>query len=327
VRCLAAGIFALVLVGHPLPARAQYVTGRPPDLPAGFKIIDADIVVPEDFDVYRGTYTTTLWPAGDVPYELDSSVTSDSSKVDRILLAMSRWEAVAHVDFVPRSGESDYLYIQVATFNASEGVGMAGDRHDIWLADWGTDFHPEHELGHALAFWHEQSRLDRDTYVEIEWDDIGDLCGSGTDPCDSQFDYRDAPGGEYGPYDFDSVMHYGECYFVNCTCSSTCRTITVLSPNEAWQTLIGQRDHLSCWDQLVMSFLYPESDWVFLDDTYSFFEFGTFLYPFNDFASAEAATPAGGTLWILQPGTYAAVGVHCDAMTIEAPLGGVVLCD
>jgi hypothetical protein len=115
---------------------------------------------------------------------------------------------------------------------------------------------------------------------------------------------------------------------------ASCRTITVLPPNDVqWQNLIGHLSHLSYWDARVMSFLYPEPDWSFFDRICQCpfgggcLELGTFICPYELFANAAVGTPEGGTLWVLRPGDYSAVGTYANAMTIEAPLGGVVLGD
>ncbi len=313
-------------------------------IPEGYKFVEGDIVLPEDFDETdgRATYGTTRWPNGIVPYVFDANV--NATNRTRAITAMGDWEAVVNVDFRPfQGGDVNWLHIQNATFNASEGIGMAGGRHDIWIVSWTTRYTIAHEFGHALAYWHEQSRADRGSAcnggacIQANLGNVCQNCCSGNS-CNSQFAVRSS-GGEYGPYDFDSVMHYPQCAFSACnncpndgTCSAGGRTITVLPPNDVqWQNAIGQRNHLSRWDILVMSFLYPESNYRFVDricQCFIFstcFEVGSFGCPYNDFATGEANTPAGGTLWVLRGGNYSAVGVHSKRMTIGAPLGGVVL--
>ena len=105
-------------------------------------------------------------------------------------------------------------------------------------------------------------RSDRDTFVMVHLDRVCQDCCSGS-PCDHNFDLE-AGSTDYGAYDFDSVMHYGQCAFSvcnNCGADLTnCRTITVLPPNATtWQNAIGQRNHLSDLDLFGMAQRYGAS--------------------------------------------------------------------
>lgn len=295
-------------------------------VPEGFRLIEGDIIVPETW--IQGVFATNWWPDGIVPYEFDINVSAANRTA--MLAAMAEWEAVANVDFVQLNGESNYVHVQNATVNSSM-VGMQGGMQVINIASWGSRFIIAHELAHALGFWHEQSRLDRDIFVIIE-----DRITDGNEPNFYRHDEADV----YGPYDFNSVMHYGQCSFsccnhptnpccpAPCACGwdpNNCRTITVRPPwDTTWQNAIGQRTSLSRLDQLTMSFIYPEPDWVFVDQSYTGGEQGTFLQPYTLFNTGALVVPAGGTV-IIQPGNYDEVGTYMKAMTLRAPLGGVIL--
>lgn len=53
-------------------------------------------------------------------------------------------------------------------------VGKRGGRQTINYPQWCLDSHGStmHEMYHALGFYHEQSRYDRDNYVTIMWNNI-----------------------------------------------------------------------------------------------------------------------------------------------------------
>lgn len=66
----------------------------------------------------------------------------------------------------------------------------------------------EHEMMHALGFFHEQSRTDRDQYVRILWDNIinDDRIRKNFKAYPkSMIDDLDFP------YDYNSLMHYEAC--------------------------------------------------------------------------------------------------------------------
>jgi hypothetical protein len=303
-------------------------------IPEGYMIIEGDIIVPDNFyeegdtGIQSAFGDTDFWPNGNVPFVFDNNVSQANQA--QMLAAMRLWENVANVDFRPRNGERNFVRIQNSTENSSF-VGMVGGEQVINIVSWNSQFIMAHELAHCLGFWHEQSRPDRDHYVTINWNNI-------QQGLENNFRMQDAadvyPKREYGlpdeqTYDFDSVMHYSRCTFsIDCpagrTCNCTNQTITVPSPNQAWQNLIGQRNHLSQFDQLTMSFVYPENNWYFVDRTDTTSGNGSFLNPYREFTTGVRDAPSWSTLWI-QPGYYSAVGVYDRPMTLEAPLGNVVL--
>ncbi len=62
-----------------------------------------------------------------------------------------------------------------------------------------------HELGHAIGLWHEQSRSDRDDYVEIMWQNIEPEFYS------NFYKYSISEMETFSlPYDYGSIMHYSQ---------------------------------------------------------------------------------------------------------------------
>ena len=287
------------------------------NIPDGFMIVEGDIIVPKDY-----THTLSLtnyrsiqsWPEGVVPYEFDDGVSAANQT--KMLNAMAELERVSSVQFVPWTSETDFLNIQAGSVNSSY-VGRQGGRQEVNIASWDWRWIIVHELMHALGFWHEQSRPDRDGYIVIEWDNIEPGQGH-------NFQEQFWGAGHYGPYDFHSIMHYGQCAFSNCT--PCCSTITVLPPNQAMQTVIGQRTNFSRWDSLSVGFIYPrEPNWQFLSvNAQPGLRFGTFFYPWLTLDEALLNTPTGGTLWIKDPGQFNAIGIYDKAMTIRAPQGATL---
>jgi PKD repeat protein len=142
------------------------------------------------------------WPGGIVPYEIDGGLPNQSRATD----AMTQVEQETNgVHFVPRTSEANYIRF-VSSDGCSSEIGMIGGAQNINLADGCSTGNTMHEIGHALGMYHEHTRCDRDTYVQINWDNIEDGKSHNFDKqCDGATDLFD--------YAEGSIMHYSPFAF------------------------------------------------------------------------------------------------------------------
>jgi catechol 2,3-dioxygenase-like lactoylglutathione lyase family enzyme len=122
---------------------------------------------------------------------------------DSVEKAIKMWTDVLPIKFVKRTFQDDYLEFTPSDFTRSF-VGRTRFKQPIELASWAQPGNIAHEIAHSLGLYHEQSRSDRDTYVEIK-------CP--TNPNFRHAYIRDPYARDIGPYNYGSIMHYapGSC--------------------------------------------------------------------------------------------------------------------
>lgn len=150
-----------------------------------------------------------LWPQGIIPYEINASKASDPEMMSLIREAMNAFHRWTCIRFVKRnpSIHTDYVLIG-GTDGCYSEVGRSGGQQIVSLGS-GCSFRgiAIHELLHAVGFWHEHMRQDRDDYVDIIWDNIHRQYHS---------QFALVPQDEIRnltPFDYESVMLYGSTAF------------------------------------------------------------------------------------------------------------------
>ena len=168
-----------------------------------------------------------FWPNGVVPYTFAHNY--GSSFVSVVESAMRAIEAVSNVRFVRRSNQRNAVSISGTQAGCWSYVGMQGNVQTISIGR-GCAYEGivVHELLHALGIWHEQSRGDRDSYIDILWENV---------QRNQRHNFEKAAEIQFGPYDYASIMHYPATAF-----SANGRP--TIRPKQAGVTL-GNRQRLS----------------------------------------------------------------------------------
>ena len=159
---------------------------------------------------YQGIATNTLyWTGGIVPYVFDASITTTQQAV--YLAGMREWELAANVHFIPRTSQSQYVILR---FDYQQGTNTYfGSVPPVMTIDTLSRAQVGHETGHLLGFQHEHVRIDRDSFITVNFGNLQTNSAGEQDANVVGLYLIDTNSTPNGPYDFESDMHYGRTLF------------------------------------------------------------------------------------------------------------------
>ncbi len=246
-----------------------------PEKAANLKVFQGDMVYPRKLVEMESKKSATtasvpssstarwtpwnLWSSGLVYWSYDPLTVDDcaaatfrtaASYIEKYTCVrfseQSYGKSVASSNYVKLTSDSDTCWAYVGMSAASQ-INLGGTGCQIpGIA--------LHEIGHAIGLVHEHSRMDRDSYVTVDWGEVKDAA--------VQNFYKIQTGGYYDTnavataYDYSSVMHYGACEFSTDTSRSSGCQETLVPSDKSATSLMGQRDHLSSSDIALINSLY-----------------------------------------------------------------------
>ncbi|XP_061467299.1 meprin A subunit beta [Rhineura floridana] len=224
----------------------------------GLNLFEGDIRLdngrPERNSIIGSQYR---WPHT-IPYVLEDSLEMNAKGL--ILNAFEQYRLKTCIDFKPWEGEAHYISVIKGSGCWSSVGNREKGRQELSIgANCDRIGTIEHEFLHALGFWHEQSRSDRDDYVTIMRDRIqAGKEGNFNKYDDKTSDFLNVP------YDYNSVMHYSKTAFMNGT------EPTIVTNIPAFIDVIGQRMDFSEYDIRKLNKLYNCTSSLSFMETCSF---------------------------------------------------------
>ncbi len=194
------------------------------------------------------------WANGRFLYEFSPQVQQDAEKTEAFenackqLLANTALKCVNRLQADALS-DRDYVYVVAKGSNYSY-IGRQGGKQLLSILNWNNPYKISHEIKHALGWGHEHQQPKRNQYVDILFENI---------PDDHKERFYINDYNNEGEYDFDSVMHYYPTDFA----LPAQKSIQAKSEFQSYQSMMGQRDHLSEIDLLEIQEFYgdPTVEW------------------------------------------------------------------
>eukprot|EP00956_Cyclotella_meneghiniana_P035737 scaffold117683_cov46-Cyclotella_meneghiniana.AAC.7 len=188
-----------------------------------------------------------------IPYRIKSTSAFNQETRDTIALALRDIEdATRVIKFVDRTDEVEYIYFSYETYYANICASNLGKQTNTttkiylgWCRELKHRGNIIHEIMHALGFWHEHSRPDRDEYLRIHWENV-------MEGAERNLEKAEMINSLGSDYDYLSIMHYPwNAYAIN----SNMPTMVNTTLMNKWET-IGQRVKLSDRDTNQLRLLY-----------------------------------------------------------------------
>lgn len=177
-----------------------------------------------------------IWLTHDIPYAIDEKLSSRTKDIEKATKMISDRSCLK---FHQRTSEKDFIYFKRRSGCASY-VGCIGGKQPIFMGDRCRVGNIVHEILHALGFYHEHTRMDRDEHVEILMENIRP---------GAVRNFKKKSGNTFDvPYDISSILHYGGKYF-----SSNGQN--TIKPHDSTKPM-GQRKRLTDSDVLRIQRLY-----------------------------------------------------------------------
>ena len=152
-------------------------------------------------------YTQYLWPKVGNEYQIPYVIDPNSGDMANLNTAISQFNSTFSgiIQLVPHSTETDYVDFDFDADNMSGSCeafeGRVGGEQVVGGSGTCTVATILHEMGHTVGVWHEQSRSDRNTYVNVNYGAV--IKGSR-----GNFDQISDNQQLLTPYDYASVMEY-----------------------------------------------------------------------------------------------------------------------